>query len=154
MQLQSLITIKRANRLNQRLTALTAHSLSDQLPSIWSANCLDQNGSHHSPWLDTVGLICPFCYKFDLPPKFVTLPLGFFFEALGPSPCLSCSRVIFGLLWSVLCSSFWVSIPIVPVTFSSSGLLLTFYTDLVSYDLPNHYLTRSMSVVFHLSLVF
>jgi hypothetical protein len=29
---------------NQRISV---HSLSDQLPSIWSSNCLDQNGSHH-----------------------------------------------------------------------------------------------------------
>jgi hypothetical protein len=64
------------------------------------------------------------------------------------SPCLLCSSAV-GVLVALL-----VPITTVPVMLSSSGLLLTLYTDLVSFDLPNHYLTRSMSVVFHLSLVF
>ena len=72
-------TIKQPNG-HQRISV---HSLSDQLPSIRSSNCLDRNGSHHSPWLDTVGLICPFCHEFDLPPKFVTLSLGFSLKCLG-----------------------------------------------------------------------
>ena len=78
------------------------------------------------------------------------------------SPCLLCSSAV-GVLVAllvpittvpVMLSSSGLLLTTVPVMLSSSGLLLTLYTDLVSFDLPNHYLTRSMSVVFRLSLVF
>ena len=93
-------TIKQPNG-HQRISV---HSLSDQLPSIRSSNCLDRNGSHHSPWLDTVGLICPFCHEFDLPPKFVTLSLGFSLKCLG----LLLAGLIFVRLWSSVVSVVFV----------------------------------------------